>query len=102
MRDDIDLRDEEARFDDAAGLLLDAFVQDQFGGSGRTFDWSRVPAERTKPIVLAGGLTSENVGEAIRRVRPDAVDVTSGVEAAKGVKDPARIAAFIAAVRTAA
>jgi phosphoribosylanthranilate isomerase len=102
MRDDVDLRNEEARFADAAGLLLDAFTQDRFGGSGRTFDWSRVPAQRTKPIVLAGGLTPENVGEAIRRVRPAAVDVTSGVEAAKGVKDPAKIAAFVAAVRKAA
>lgn len=101
MRDDVDLREEEARFADAAGLLLDAFAQDRFGGSGRTFDWSRVPVQRTKPIVLAGGLTPENVGEAIRRVHPDAVDVTSGVEATKGIKDTAKIAAFIAAVRAA-
>jgi phosphoribosylanthranilate isomerase len=102
MRDNVDLPNEEARFADAAGLLLDAFAQGQFGGSGITFDWSRVPAQRTKPIVLAGGLTPENVGEAIRRVRPDAVDVTSGVEAEKGVKDPARIVAFVAAVEKAA
>lgn len=102
MRDNVDLRNEEARFADAAGLLLDAFAQGQFGGSGRTFDWSCVPAQRTKPIVLAGGLTPENVGEAIRRVHPDAVDVTSGVEAGKGIKDPARIVAFVAAVEKAA
>ena len=102
MRDNVDLRNEEARFADAAGLLLDAFAQGQFGGSGRTFDWSCVPAQRTKPIVLAGGLTPENVGEAIRRVHPDAVDVTSGVEARKGIKDPARIVAFVAAVEKAA
>jgi phosphoribosylanthranilate isomerase len=102
MRDNVDLRDEEARFADAAGLLLDAFAPDRFGGSGRIFDWSRIPAQRIKPIILAGGLTPENVEEAIRRVRPDGVDVTSGVEAAKGIKDPAKIAAFVAAVRKAA
>lgn len=101
MRDDVDLPAEERRFADAVGLLLDSFVQDNPGGSGRSFDWARVPAHRTKPIVLAGGLTAENVTEAIRRVHPDAVDVSSGVEIAKGVKDPNKIAAFVAAVRAA-
>ncbi len=102
MRDDVDLSVEEKRFSDAAGLLLDTFVADKAGGSGRTFDWSRVPARRTKPVILAGGLTRENVGEAIRRVRPYAVDVSSGVELAKGIKDSAKITAFIKAVREAA
>lgn len=101
MRDDVDLPAEEKRFDDAAGLLLDAFVPDELGGAGRAFDWSLIPAQRAKPIILAGGLTVENVGAAIRQVRPAAVDVSSGVEAAKGVKDAARIASFIAAVREA-
>jgi phosphoribosylanthranilate isomerase len=101
MRDDVDLSVEEKRFSDAVGLLLDTFATDKAGGSGRTFDWSRVPAHRAKPVILAGGLTPENVGEAIRRVRPDAVDVTSGVEAAKGVKDSTKIIAFLKAVRDA-
>jgi phosphoribosylanthranilate isomerase len=99
MRDDVDLSVEEKRFSDAAGLLLDTFTAGMAGGSGRTFDWSRVPTRRTKPVILAGGLTPENVGEAIRRVRPYAVDVSSGVEVAKGIKDPTKIIAFIKAVR---
>lgn len=99
MHHDVDLRAEAQRFDDAAGLLLDAFVEDKPGGSGRIFDWARVPTERAKPIVLAGGLTVDNVGAAVRRVRPDAVDVSSGVESAPGIKDAGKIAAFIAAAR---
>lgn len=101
MRDDVNLQAEEKRYAAAAGLLLDAFAGELVGGSGRAFDWSRIPSGRTKPIVLAGGLTPENVGEAIRRVRPEAVDVSSGVEASKGVKDPKKIAAFMQAVREA-
>lgn len=102
MRDAVDYAAEEARFADSAGLLLDAFVPNQAGGAGVTFDWSLVPANRSKPIVLAGGLTPENVGEGIRRVRPQAVDVSSGVEIAKGIKDPNKIAAFVKAARDAA
>lgn len=102
MGDNVDLRAEQERFADAAGLLLDTFVANRPGGSGRTFDWARVPQQRIKPLVLAGGLTPANVGEAIRRVRPEAVDVSSGVEASKGIKDPEKIAAFLAAVREAA
>ena len=73
-------------------------------GSGQAFDHDELAAlmpELTKPLILAGGLTPENVGEAIRRVRPYAVDVSSGVESAPGIKDPAKIAAFCAAVRAA-
>jgi len=84
----------------AAGWLLDSHVE-EYGGVGESFDWSLVPTERTRPLVLSGGLTRENVGEAIRRVRPWAVDVSSGVESSKGIKDAARIAAFIAEVRNA-
>lgn len=101
MRDDVDLRAEESRYGDAVGLLLDSFDARSPGGSGRPFDWERIPARRAKPLVLAGGLTPENVGGAIRRVHPDAVDVTSGVEATKGVKDASKIAAFMQAVREA-
>jgi len=84
----------------AAGWLLDSHVE-EYGGVGESFDWSLVPTERTRALVLSGGLTRTNVGEAIRRVRPWAVDVSSGVESSKGIKDAARIAAFIAEVRNA-
>jgi phosphoribosylanthranilate isomerase len=87
-------------FSGAAGWLLDSHVE-EYGGVGERFDWSVVPAARERPLVLSGGLTSGNVGEAIRRVRPWAVDVSSGVESAKGIKDAAKIAAFIAEVRNA-
>jgi phosphoribosylanthranilate isomerase len=70
----------------------------EYGGVGESFDWSLVPAERNRPLVLSGGLTRDNVGLAIRRVRPWAVDVSSGVESSKGIKDAAMMAAFIAEV----
>ena len=85
-------------FSGAAGWLLDSHVE-EYGGVGESFDWSLIPAERNRPIILSGGLTRENVREAIRRVRPWGVDVSSGVESAKGIKDAVRIAAFIAEVR---
>ena len=87
-------------FSGAAGWLLDSHVE-EYGGVGESFDWSLVPAERIRPLVLSGGLTRENVGAAIRRVRPWAVDVSSGVESAKGIKDAAMMAAFITEVRNA-
>ena len=97
------------RYGDAAGLLFDAPpAAGMPGGTGRTFDWSMLPSGLRRPVVLSGGLTAANVADAIRRVRPWGVDVSSGVEAAggdgrpeKGIKDPARIAAFIEEVRNA-
>jgi phosphoribosylanthranilate isomerase len=97
MRPDVDLLQYAASFATARALLLDAFVETR-GGGGETFDWSLIPSGLPLPFVLAGGLNPENVGEAVRRVRPAAVDVSSGVETAKGVKDPRRMAAFVAAV----
>ena len=82
----------------ASGLLLDTYVPGVPGGTGEAFDWSLVPAKLSKPIILAGGLHADNVGQAIAQVRPYAVDVSGGVEQAKGIKDPARITAFIDAV----
>ena len=101
MRDGLDLQRVMRDFGDAAGVLLDSYRPGIPGGTGNRFDWERIPHERAKPIVLAGGLTPENIEEAIRQVRPDAVDVSGGVEAAKGIKDPAKIAAFIRGVRNA-
>lgn len=86
----------------ADALLFDARSDDALGGTGRAFDWSLLPRERECRIVLAGGLTPALVGEAIARVRPDVVDVSSGVESAPGVKDPALMRAFVDAVRAAA
>ena len=82
-----------------SAYLLDAFDPDRPGGTGKTFDWNAArEAKRYGPIILAGGLTPENVGRAVRVVRPFAVDVASGVEAAPGIKDPAKLRAFFAAV----
>jgi len=83
----------------ARGLLLDALVPGVPGGTGQRFDWTLIPRDLPLPVVLAGGLTPENVGDAIRVVRPYAVDVSGGVEASRGIKDHARMAAFIEGVR---
>lgn len=87
------------RFSGARALLLDAHVPGQPGGTGRTFDWAGIPAGLPIPIVLSGGLDAGNVARAVREVRPYAVDVSSGVESSRGVKDPARIVEFIRSVR---
>jgi phosphoribosylanthranilate isomerase len=97
----VDLLQYARDYHDAKALLLDAYVDGLHGGSGVAFDWSRVPAGLPLPVILSGGLTAENVADAIRRTRPCAVDVSSGVESAKGIKDAAKIAAFIAGVRNA-
>ena len=94
----VDLLEYLHPFSGAAGWLLDSHVE-EYGGIGESFDWSVVPAERLRPLVLSGGLRRDNVCGAIRLVRPWAVDVSSGVESAKGIKDADRIAAFIAEVR---
>lgn len=85
----------------ARGILLDAYVPGVPGGTGEAFDWSLIPQRLSKPIILAGGLSADNVAEAIRQVRPYAVDVSGGVEQAKGIKDAAKIDAFMQAVKQA-
>jgi phosphoribosylanthranilate isomerase len=101
MRPDVNLGAEAQRFAAARALLLDAYSPGVPGGTGECFDWNRIPPELAAVSVLAGGLDPNNVGEAVRRVRPYAVDVSGGVEAAKGIKDPERIARFIDEVRRA-
>lgn len=93
--DAVDLRAQAQRYAGAAGLILDTPDEKLWGGSGRIFDWDLVPADLSVPVVLAGGLTPENVAEAVRRLRPYAVDVSGGVEASPGIKDAGKIARFI-------
>ena len=100
MTEGVDLIDCERLFSSAAALLLDT-PSEAYGGSGQAFDWSRIPAQRTKRVILAGGLDSDNVTRAVQSVRPYAVDVSSGVEEAPGIKSATRIRDFVDAVRRA-
>jgi len=97
----VDLVQYASAYAGAKALLLDAHVEGIAGGTGQGFDWSLIPPGLPLPVILSGGLNPENVTEGIRRVRPAAVDVSSGVEAAKGIKDAAKIAAFMQGVRNA-
>ncbi|WP_163575981.1 phosphoribosylanthranilate isomerase [Halomonas faecis] len=101
MRDGLDVHAAAATYANARALLLDAYRPGVPGGTGETFDWSRIPANPTKPVILAGGLTPDNVAEAIAVAHPFAVDVSGGVEIEPGRKDPRRIAAFLSAVQNA-
>lgn len=100
VRPELDLVEYARAFRSAQALLLDAYV-DGYGGVGQTFDWSLIPKQLPLPLILSGGLHPGNVGGAIQSLRPWAVDVSSGVESAKGIKDAAKIAAFVAAVKSA-
>ena len=99
MASGIDLDAQQEAYPDAAGFLLDSYVPGTPGGSGETFDWQRIPRSLQKPVILAGGLTAHNVQHAISLVHPFAVDVSSGIEKTKGVKDVDKMAAFIENVR---
>ena len=97
-----DLLECEAQFFSAQGLLLDTLAPNMFGGSGETFDWNIIPGAMCGRIVLSGGLSPLNVAEAVKKIRPLAVDVSSGVETVeKGIKDHRKIAQFIEAVKNA-
>ncbi len=99
MRPGLDLNQVAERYRGAAALLLDAYDPARPGGTGRCFDWERIPGTMGPRIILAGGLTPANVAEAVRRVRPYAVDVSGGIEIAKGRKDEDLMAAFMQGVR---
>ncbi len=99
VRADADLIQYLSPYIEAQGWLLDAYHDRLHGGTGVPFDWKLIPHDLARPVILSGGLTPDNVGAAVRQVRPWAVDVSSGVEAAKGIKDAAKIAAFITGVK---
>ncbi|MCM2971435.1 phosphoribosylanthranilate isomerase [Larsenimonas suaedae] len=102
MKPELDLEGEIARYQRAQGILLDAYRPGVPGGTGETFEWSRVPSAPSRPIILAGGLTPDNVGEAISRTSVYAVDVSGGVEQGKGIKSSEAMRAFIEQVGLAA
>jgi phosphoribosylanthranilate isomerase len=95
MSPDIDVVAETKRFTSARAVLLDAYRAGVPGGTGEAFDWDRIPADLSMPLILAGGLDQHNVKQAINQVKPYAVDVSGGVEAAKGLKDSAKIISFM-------
>lgn len=96
-----DIRAQAARYVGASAILLDTFIAGVPGGTGEIFDWSLIPADLPKPLILAGGLTPGNVHQAIAEVRPFAVDVSGGVELSKGIKDAASVHEFVRQVRAA-
>ena len=100
MREGDDIAAQVTQYSSARGILLDTYDPKVPGGTGRVFDWSRIPKGLDKPIILAGGLTPENVWQAITKVRPFAVDVSGGVEADKGIKDVEKMAAFMRGVQS--
>ncbi|GEM20683.1 N-(5'-phosphoribosyl)anthranilate isomerase [Nitrosococcus oceani] len=98
MAEGVDLPSLARSYESASALLLDAYQAGVPGGTGRAFDWRRIPKNFSKAVILAGGLTPENIAQAVRQVRPYAVDVSGGVERIKGVKDAAKMAAFMRGV----
>lgn len=101
VRAGLDLVQYATRFDDAQGILLDAFVPGEAGGTGHKFDWALIPPTLPLPLILSGGLDTQNVAAAIRQTQPWAVDVSSGVEISKGIKDAAKVVQFIQEVSNA-
>ncbi|MCP3662531.1 MAG: phosphoribosylanthranilate isomerase [Gammaproteobacteria bacterium] len=101
MRDDVDLVKIRSRYKEASALLLDAYQKGVPGGTGSAFDWDRIPEALAGDIVLAGGLSPQNVEQAVQSVHPYAVDVSGGVEKEEGIKDADKIVAFIRGVESA-
>lgn len=102
VKNDTNLLQYATQYHDTRALLLDAYLPGVAGGTGQVFDWGLIPRQLPVPVVLAGGLNPDNVTEAIRLVRPYAVDVSGGVEQTKGIKDAGKIAAFMQGVKNAA
>ena len=100
VRASLDLLQYATRYTGASGLLLDTYVEGEPGGTGHAFDWGLIPRELPLPLILSGGLHSGNITSAIQQAQPWAVDVSSGVESARGIKDVEKIAAFMRGVRT--
>ncbi len=98
MKDDVDLLSASKDYQQASALLLDAYKPGVPGGTGDAFDWQRIPGSMANKIILAGGLSADNVATAIQSVQPYAVDVSGGVEASKGIKDPEKIQQFMRGV----
>lgn len=98
MREGVDLVATARTYHSSCGLLLDTFVAGKAGGTGETFDWNRIPQHLSKPVILAGGLDPHNVAQAVAQVKPWAVDVSGGVEQAKGIKNSQLITAFMQGV----
>lgn len=101
MRPGVDIAAQAAAYEGARGILLDAYVAGVPGGTGQVFDWATIPATLAKPLILAGGLDVDNVRRAIEQTEPWAVDVSGGVEAGRGLKDAAKVRAFMRQVRSA-
>ena len=101
MQDNIDLKAIADKYRTAAALLLDSYVKGIYGGTGTSFDWSGIPDDIPKPLILAGGLDAGNVANAVKQAKPYGVDVSGGVELEKGIKDAAKIEQFIREVRNA-
>ena len=99
VRQEIDVATECARYGAASAWLFDSFDEKLYGGTGKAFDWRLLPQLDRRPIILAGGLTPDNVGDAIRAIKPYAVDVSGGIEAAKGIKDYQKMLNFVAEVK---
>ena len=99
MKPDVNIEHEIQRFPDASAILLDAYKAGVPGGTGEKFNWDLVPQNAAKPIILAGGLTVENIRQAVKQVRPYAVDVSGGVELSKGIKDHKKVQQFIAGAK---
>jgi len=95
MHDDLDIAAQARAYKSAHSLLFDAWHPQQYGGTGERFDWHRLPLERRFNLILAGGLTPDNVAEAMTALAPDMVDVSGGVESAPGIKDPVKVRDFI-------
>lgn len=99
VKPDTDLLQYAQRYGAAKGLLLDTYAADMPGGTGHAFDWRLIPQQLSLPLILSGGLNSDNVARAIKQTQPWAVDVSSGVEASKGIKDEKKIIAFMQGVK---